>query len=200
VAWAVVGREEIDGLNVALNEATWIDVRVDVAGCRVDFALHVLALAAPGELRAAEQVIVSLGQVRRVAASYRHGRWDDLDAAVEPLRPEDLSAVVRGFGGCPIYGWEFLDPPEHSWVHWQGRLSMDLALPGSRPAHVLDVSLEGGAPARHLDLRVWFTDLCITAADAQPIALADFIAAGVRWWDGLYARDPRTSGKGIFPD
>lgn len=31
------------------------------------------------------------------------------------------------------------------------------------------------------------------------IALRDFIAAGVRWWDGLYAGDHRTSGHGIFP-
>jgi hypothetical protein len=33
----------------------------------------------------------------------------------------------------------------------------------------------------------------------EEIALDDFAAGGVRWWDGLYANDPRTAGHGIAP-
>ena len=66
--------------------------------------------------------------------------------------------------------------------------------------HVLDVFQAGGSAApRHLDLRVWFRYLSIHTPVGDSISLADFVASGVRWWDGLHAGDPRTSGSGILP-
>jgi hypothetical protein len=50
-----------------------------------------------------------------------------------------------------------------------------------------------------LDLRIWFTQIRITTYEERDIPVPEFIASGVRWWDGLHSGDPRTSGKGIFP-
>jgi hypothetical protein len=36
-------------------------------------------------------------------------------------------------------------------------------------------------------------------APVEEFALEEFAAGGVRWWDGLYANDPRTAGHGIAP-
>ena len=52
---------------------------------------------------------------------------------------------------------------------------------------------------RHLDLRIWFRELHIHRSTGEEIPLQEFIDGGVRWWDGLYAGDPRTSGNGIYP-
>lgn len=128
------------------------------------------------------------------------GWWNDTAAQVIPLEIADLGATVRSFGGCPVYGWEFIDPPEESWVHWRDRLSVDARLHQAESPHVIDLFQEGGsAQPRHLDLRIWFGQVQVTTPDGRGVALRDFIAAGVRWWDGLYSGDPRTGGQGIFP-
>lgn len=144
-------------------------------------------------------MVLSLGQVARIAASLRSGWWDDAGAAVTPLRLEDLDATVRSFGGCPVYGWEFIDPPGESWLGWRHRLSVDASFGDDVPGHVMELFQEGSAELRHFDLRVWFGQIKITTPDGLDIPAADFVASGVRWWDGLYSGDSRIGGKGIFP-
>ena len=186
-------------LGVALNEATLIgaEVRPDRRGAALTFA--VLALpeddAPPEEDRRRQFVLQPVG---RVAASLRNGRWDDADAPAEPFPLEQLLDVVMSFQGVPVYGWDFFDrPDEDSFEGWSDRLSLDWRSEPGGLSHTLDLFQDGGS--RHLDLRIWFDDLRIFTPDRQEVSLDDFTAAGKRWWDGLYAGDPRTTGCGIFP-
>jgi hypothetical protein len=186
VTWATISEDERDGLNVALNEATWAGISVDAAARRARVLLEVLSLPANGAVAACSQVVLTVNQVSRIAASLRMGWWNDSTAQVIPLALADLDATVRSFGGCPIYGWQFIDPAEESWSNWRDRLSVD-------------VRLTQDESPRHLDLRIWFAQIRITTHDERDIPLPEFIASGVRWWDGLHSGDPRTSGKGVFP-
>ncbi len=200
MTWAPISPDERDGLNVALNEATWAAIDVDVAARRVRLLFDVLSLPPDGAASAGSRVIIAVSQVSRIAASLRMGWWNDQAAAVVPLQVADLDATVRSFGGSAIYGWEFIDPPEKSWLHWRDRLSADVRLHPSQSPHVIDLFQEGGsAQPRHLDLRIWFALIQITTPGGRDIRLPEFIASGVRWWDGLYSGDPRTSGQGIVP-
>jgi hypothetical protein len=202
MAWAPISQDERDGLNVALNEATWAAMDVDVAARRVRLLFDVLSFPPDGAASADSHVIVAVSLVSRIVASLRMGWWNDEAAQVVPLEVADLDATVRSFGGCAIYGWEFIDPPEESWRHWRDRLSLDVRLGQDESPHIIDLFQHDGpaARARHLDLRIWFTQIQITTLDGSGIPLPEFIASGVRWWDGLYSGDPRTSGKGIVPD
>lgn len=132
-----------------------------------------------------------------MAASLRHGLWNDADAHVERLSLDDLDQTVRGFGGCPVYGWQFVDPTSES---WRDRLSLDAQLPTGHASHVLELFQEGGGDTgpRHLDLRLWFTTLRVTDRAGEEVPLREFIDGGIRWWDGLHAGDPRTGGNGII--
>lgn len=187
------------GLNVALNEARWSGIRVDVPGRRVMLVLDVLRLPAEGPAPEGP-VLVMVGGVSRVAVSLRNGYWDDIAAEVVPMALDELEAVVGSFGWTDIYGWEFVDPPERSWAHWRDRLSLDAVLADDVAAHVLDVFQEDRrASPRHLDLRIWFDQMCVSSTADEWIPLREFVAAGERWWDGLRAGDPRTDGKGIYP-
>lgn len=199
VAWTAISEDERDGLNVALNEATWLAISVDTAARQASLLLDVLSLPPEGVTIARSRMVIAVNQVSRIAASLRMGWWNDEAAEVTPLGVADLDATVRSFGGCPIYGWQFIDPPD-SWSSWRDRLSLDVRpSPGESP-HVLEVFQEGGsAQPRHLDLRIWFAQIRITALDGRDIALPEFIASGVRWWDALHAGDPHTRGRGIFP-
>ena len=134
-----------------------------------------------------------LSGVSRVVASCRTGHWDDEDAPVLPLDTDGLRELLRRSGGTPVYGWEFVDA-EGSWATWRQRLSLDLALGGAGGHHLtLFQDLQGKA---HLDLRVWFTDLAVLAATGR-LDLDDFIAAGVRWWDAMYAGERSDLAPGI---
>jgi hypothetical protein len=200
MTWAAIGSEERDGLNVALNEATWIGIRVDAETRRAAVLLDVLSLPVEGPAPVSAPVVVAVDRVSRIAASLRNGWWNDTAAEVVAVELADLDATVRSFGGCPIYGWECIDPPEESWAHWCERLSLDLTFAEQTSPHVLELFQEGGSAApRHFDLRVWFDRIGISTPDGRHLPLVDFIAAGVRWWDEMYAGDPRTSGRGIVP-
>lgn len=190
-------------LNIALNEAEWHDavVRSDIAEAMLVF--RVLALPESGpEPGPRERVLrLRVSEIGRVAASLREGRWDDADAAVQPFDLEQLSEIVSSFGVQPVYGWEFFDPPESSWQHWRNRLSLDVCLlggSGGPDQHVLDLSKESlSGPTRVLDLRIWFYGLSGYDMDGNSKPLLEVASAGRRWWDGLYADDPRTQGHGI---
>ncbi|HEU5107658.1 MAG TPA: hypothetical protein VFT95_03695 [Micromonosporaceae bacterium] len=75
--------------------------------------------------------MLNLDGLRRRAASLRDGWWNDPEAAVLPLTLAGLDAAVRSFGGCPIYGWEFIDPPQDSLP-----VAIRKAEDRCRPAHV----------------------------------------------------------------
>ncbi len=83
---------------------------------------------------------------------------------------------------------------------WRGRRANPDIREPEESSHVTDLLQEGGsAEPRHLDLCVWLEGIRIATPDERDIPIADVIAPGVRWWDGLHAGDPRTGGKGIIP-
>ena len=186
-------------LDVALNEATLLGAEVDPEWRAAALTFSVLSLPpddGPPPDDARVQFIV--GPVGRLAASLRNGRWDDAHAAVEEFALNRLLEVVMSFKGLPVYGWEFVDRPEaDKFATWSDRLSLDWRSEPDGMSHTLDVFQEGYD--RHLDLRIWFDELRVFTPEHDEIALDDFAAGGVRWWDGLYANDPRTAGHGIAP-
>ncbi|WP_203828107.1 hypothetical protein [Actinoplanes palleronii] len=180
-----LSEEQRRGIGVALNESDWVGIAVEPAARRVEVAFDVLSLPS-----GCTPVGLVLDGVSRVVASLRHGRWGDASAPVETFALDDLGGVVRGFGGGPVHGWEFIDPPERDWLTWKERLSLDVSLRREPGRHVLDLFQEGDDtdPPRHLDLRVWFDTLRITRAGGAEIPLPDFIESGRRLWSGFQAR------------
>lgn len=186
------------GLGVALNESRWLDVDVDSKRAEVRVLLHVLTLPETGPEPKDPRRVLRCWGVSRVAASLRNGPLPDPDAEAEPLGLGDLSKTVRSFGALPIYGWEFLDPPS-SWTdRWADRLSVDERLaPAAGDDHRLYLFQD--AEERCLELCVWFDDLTVTDGKARTLATDDFLEGGRRWWDALFAGDPRVAGHGIVP-
>lgn len=196
----MLSRDLVDALNVALNEGDLLDMDIDASAHMASVSFRALTLTPDGTEPPDRVVRFILHDVSRVAASLHAGCWDDMSAAVEPFAISDLSSVVRSFGGLPIYGWEFIDPPESSWSAWCERLSLDECLVDA-PTHgnILEVFQEGGAPDRHLDVRIWFGALSISTQAHADVEPAEFAAGGVRWWDAMYAGDLGAQAHGIFP-
>lgn len=195
-----LSKEQISAFGVALNEAALVGVEVAAEERWAAVTLAVLALPEGGGPAPEDpRVQLILQPVGRIAASLRHGNWDDATARVELFHLERLAEIVASFEQQPVYGWEFLDvPDEDDFAKWEDRLSLDWRSQPGGTAHTLDLFQEWGG-SRHLDLRFWFDELHVFGPDRREIAFDDFTAAGVRWWNGLHADDPRTEGHGIVP-
>ena len=190
-------QEQIEGLGIALNEATWLGLEVDTERRIAAATFRVLTLPVDGDPPEDTRVQFEFSPVARLAASLRLGRWDDLTARVVKFPIEELLSVVRSFGGLPIYGWQFFDVNDRDFIPWADRLSLDWRGGADGLSHSITLFQDGGD--RHLDLCLWFDSLVTRDPLGQVILLDELIAGGRRWWDGLYSGDSRTSDHGIFP-
>lgn len=188
---------EAEGLGIALNEATLLGVEIDPSRRIAAVTLRVLTLPEDGPPPADSRLQLLLQPVGRIAASLRGGRWDDPAAPVLPLKEGDVLTASQSFGCLPIYGWRFFDLPGEDFKRWSSRLSLDSRLGMDGHRHTITLFQEGND--RHLDLRIWFDDLEFRTTDGCRIGLIEVIEGGKRWWDRMYAGDPRTHGCGIMP-
>jgi len=183
-------------LGMALNEADLLAVEVDAQAGTAVVWLEALTLPPRGPEPTDRRRRLCPGEVSRVAVSYRDGRWDDPDARVLPLRLARLSEVIAACGRLPIYGWAFFNRGPAPFARWRDRVSVDVRLAG-HGTQTVDLFQEGGQ--RILEARIWFGTLEVTTATGQVLGVEEFVAGGRRWWDAMYARDPRASGHGIVP-
>ncbi|WP_067571502.1 hypothetical protein [Nocardia acidivorans] len=190
---------DITGLNTALSEATCLGIDVDAAAGTLRLELDVLTLPESGPPPEDCDIYLTLTGVSRVAASLRRQRWDDLDPVVLPLELDGLHDAVSSFGGGALHGWEFFDLSDKAWTQWRKLLSFDTVLADRPAAHLLEISQEEGIDPRELDVRVWFDGVTVTDKQGNDIALTDFVAGGVRWWQAHDAGDPRTMKPNIVP-
>jgi hypothetical protein len=190
-------KEERHGLSVALNEATLLGVEIDTDRKLAAATFSVMTLPEAGLPPHDSRVQFIFSPLGRVAASLRLGRWNDSEAEVVPFQIDGLLSVVKGFGGLPIYGWEFFDVHEKDFVRWSDRLSFDYRGGTEGLEHSILLFQEGHD--RHLDLCLWFDTFEIRDPEGKEISMVDFIVGGKRWWDGLYSGDERTSNSGIIP-
>jgi hypothetical protein len=194
--------QQIHDFNVALNEALLGQILVLPEDSLA--LITVVALALPPDDGPPPQdphVQLILHPIGRVAASLRDDLGGDGAATVASFELAQLGTVAGSFGHLPLYGWRFLKlPEEEGFARWRERLSLDWrAEHGDGRLHTLDLFQHTDDGSRRLDIRIWFDVLRISGPDRREVAFDDFTAAGVRWWDGLYANDPRTTGWGIKP-
>ena len=187
--------EQIAGLDLALDEATLLGLEVfpERGLAAATFAVLTLPEQGPPPKDRRRQFLLRVG---RVAASLRHGRWNDLSAPVEPFTIDKLLSVAQSFGGATIYGREFIDC-ESYFAQWSNRLSLDLVCDSSAMEHSIQLFQEGAMVNKILDICLWFRDLQIRDDWEQNRTRRVY-----RWWQTLVgcvfaSGDPRTEGFGI---
>jgi hypothetical protein len=185
-------------LDVAINEADWLELELDPDRREARIRLRVLTLPRGNGGTGSAEVLLQLRNVRRIVASLRPGRGND-DVAAECFSLDALPDVVASFGGKPVHGWEFFDVADGYWTRRPERLSVDESwLPEPAP-HSLRLFQEtfGTAPPRHLDVRFTFDELQVLDGIGNALDLEEFAAGGRRWWKAMRAGDERTTASGI---
>lgn len=185
-------------MEVALNEADVVGIRMGNAPAVVDVLLHVLALPSEGPIDPDPRRVLQLHGVGELLVLLRHDSAIDGYGPPQPLR--DLDAVEEFFASLSrvdaMYGWRFFDEPSLV-ADWPSDVSLRLDLGGApghtfywfaecwrgEGNHVESFCLEGTSRDQPRALR----------ADRTEQAVDDFVADGHRWWEALRALDPRLS-------
>ena len=194
-----ISEELVAKLGTALNESSIAGMEYSKKKNAVAVTFSVLTLPESGlEPKDPRRQFVFYN-IGRIAASLRHGNWDDDGAPVETFEIENLLVVVQSFGCQSIYGWQFFNVHEDEMKQWGNRLSLDLKMEKGSMDNSISLFQEGISGKRHLDICIWFEYFRILDAQYNEISQDDFIAGGIRWWNAMYSGDQRTANHGIYP-
>jgi len=198
VQWDDEMRESVE---VALNEADVLGIRLDASGAWCDLLLHVLALPENGPIDSDARRILRLTSPTQINVLLRRDQTGSTGyGPVIPLA--SLDAVEEFFASLSrtdsMYGWKFLDDPAR--IHsWPAQPSLTLQVRSGAGSHSLFWFNECGREeddtyiAYCLEGTVTFEDLEVLRADGTPQPLAEFAGDGRRYWEGLHGHDARLS-------
>lgn len=188
-------------MDVALNEADVLGIRLAQAGAWCDLLMHVLALPETGPLDPDARRILRLTMPGRVSILLRRDRLG-LDGCGPVIPVSGLDAVEDFFASLSwsgaMYGWKFLDDPSLT-SDWPARPSLTVEVRPAAAPHSLYWfnecgRAEGDTSAAYLiEGAVTFEDLEVLRADATPQRLDEFIADGRRHWQAMHNGDQRLS-------
>lgn len=194
--WDEETREKVE---VALNEADVLGVRLEPDGAWCDLLVHVLALPPVGPIDPDPRRVLRLtspGEIRVLL------RRDLGSAAGDTIPMRDLDDVEEFFSSITwsgaMYGWRFLDLPSDS-EDWPDEVSLAVSVGSGKRSHSIRWfnecgRVEDGQPAAYvIEGSITFEDLIVLRADGSQVPIDEFIEDGRRWWDALHGGDERLS-------
>lgn len=196
----MIDPETASRIGVALNESSLLGLEYDSDRNVAVATFSVLTLpsdAGPPPVEPRRQITFT--RIGRIAVALRNAFWNKTDATPVPISIDDLLPTVQAFNGQPVYGWEFINNDDPSFETWKKRLSLDFVRSDGCMTNRISLFQESSIPERHFDIWMWFDQIEIRDAKLNRIALDDFVAGGMRWWDALHSGDNRTDGHGIIP-
>lgn len=190
----------IKAVEVGLNEADVLGVRLDPAGGWCDLQLHVCALPEAGPLVPDARRLLRLRSPSQLRVLLRR---DNVGSGYGPVVPlVDLEEVEAFFASLKwagsTYGWKFIDDRSLT-LDWPKVPSLTLNVRSNVGSHSLywlnECGREEGATTTSycIEGEVRFEDLEVLRADGTPQAIGEFTADGRRYWDALHGHDARLS-------
>jgi|GEM_PF-1297746 len=182
---AIYSESVINGINVALNEATLLGVEFDKEDEVIAATFSPIALDEKGQIPDDNRVQFIFKHIGKFIASYRLGNWNDEDAPIIKFEPEQILQKIQEFGGCPIYGWEFIDCKIKTDSMWLNKLSCEFISEHTHGMqHTIELFQDGHN--KHINIKIWFDEFEIFTPTGEKIELQTFIDNGKRGWDGVY--------------
>jgi hypothetical protein len=187
-------------VDLALNEAEVLGIRLDAAGAWCDLLVHVLALPEAGPLDPDARRILRLASPAQLRLVLRRDLFGSEYGPVIPLA--SLDAVEAFFASLAwsgsMYGWKFVDDVSLT-QDWPPQPSLTVDVRHGPASHSLFWFNECGRDegttkvAYCIEGTVTFEDLSVFRADATPEPLPEFIDDARRFWAALHGGDERLS-------
>ena len=189
-------KETLDGLGRALNEAELLGAEFDFEKEFLACTFNPIVVDENGKVPTDRRIQLILRNVNRIASSLRNSDWNDDKQQAEKFELADLLIIVNSFGGLPIYGWEFFNCAEEDFKRWENRLSFDWENKKyDGKEHTFDFFQEGHE--RHLDIRVWCSEIHLFNPNRQKIDLHEFMKASDRGWNAMNSNPEISKRYGI---
>ena len=182
-----------EGLNITLNEAEVVGLRLEGTGAWCDLLLHVSLLPEDGPLDPDRRRILRLLAPGVVSVLLR---TDEAETYGDPLPLGSLDDVEAFFASLTrwdaMYGWRFVDDPERT-ADWPDHPSLTVRVRDGDAAHRLFWFNECGQDEASycIEGTVTFDEIEVFRADGTPQPRDEFIADGVRQWQAFEAGDER---------
>ena len=195
----LISRDLAKRLGVALNEASWIDAKLEVEKATIKCAFEVLTVEKDGKVPDDTVVIVTFSPVGRIIASLRVGSYENKQQSVQQLLPSQLAKTLRTFKDHFIYGWEFINRGDKAIKDWSNKLSFDQKFESQNGFSNTIYLFQDEGITRQLNVRIWFDELSLHDRKGNPIDMELFLENGKRAWEKIFAGDNETRGFGIVP-
>ena len=188
-----------DGLDLALNEAYLLAFEYDDVLNKVAVIFETVMVDTDDN-----RVIFHFSGVSRCSARLLMGMWDDENANVLKMTPDELSAQLDSYNGDSMYGWEFIniEDSKEKFEEWKDKLSFDVIISQeSESTNCIDIFSEQfiGSP-KTLDLRICFEEIQIETLSGRPMSIHEFIDRGTEGWNAIYSGNEEVTDKyGIIP-
>ena len=192
----MVNSIDVEGFNIALNEARLLNVEFDPIIRRAIISLNVLSLPVDKFPSENSLVQIDLHSVNHFIGIYKIGRWDDPKAEIKKFDNENLSEIVQSFGGLPIYGSDFLQLKQDEKNKDFGDISFEYCF---NEENNYKLWLFQASDDRYLEFHIWFNQMAIRNSEVGILLIEQFIAGGKRFWEGINKNDFRVQGYGIYP-
>ena len=184
-----------EGMDVALNEAEVLGLRLGESGAWCDLLVHVVALPEHGPLGSDRRRILRLLEPGHVTVLLRtdQAETSGYGDAIPLASLEEVEAFFASLTRSDtMYGWSFLDHPAPP-SDWPAEPSLTVKLRGDDAPHSLYWFNECGRDdaAYCIEGVVTFDDIEVLRADGTPEPLDEFVADGARYWQALNANDER---------
>jgi hypothetical protein len=190
--------ELVEGLNIAMNEATCRGLEFDPQRAILGTTFEVLTLPESGPPSQDRRVQILFGTVGRLAARLLVGSQEQPYSTPVRFEAQDLLSISQEYAAMSIYGWQFINQDDSRiFAGWSDRLSLDYRSDGSGMDNTLDLAFVDSM--RDFRLRIWFSEILIRNPAGEVVPVEEFIAGGKRWWNAFNNGDPRSEGMGMYP-
>ncbi len=186
---------DIQGLNISLNEAKWLDLEFNPSSRLAMASFKVLTLPPESFPPEDSTVHLSFYSINRLVGIYKNGKWDNKEAEIISLDVNGLSSTIRSFGGLPVYGWEFAENVTDISETFE-KVSFEF---NTNEKNSYKLRLFQASSSQYFEMHLWFNDLTVKDFNSNSLSLEEFIAGGKRFWEAVHKKDFRIQGYGIHP-
>lgn len=182
-----------DKLDLAFNESRINFIRITEGSLEVMFDF--ISMDSSGEFPDDDRHLITFNNFGRITLSYKMGSWDDENAEVISIEPEEVQQHFADLNLDSMYGWEFINLGDEECTKRSNKHSLDLTKREDwKRLNTIDLFGEQiGTPDVTLDIRIWFDEISIKTFEGKELSLQEFTENAQRGWDQLYSTGISTS-------
>ena len=181
-----IKKKQKDGLDLAFNESKINYVGIESNS--IEVLLDCISMNSNKEFPDDNRLKIVFSDYGSIAVSYRKGNWDNENAEIEKIKPDELKLKFDGLILDSMYGWEFINLEEKQFTDWSDKISLDeINNSNWSDMNTIDLFAEQvGKDEITIDIRIWFNDFRVFDFKNTELSKKEFAENAQRGWNQMY--------------